>query len=91
MEGNPKELPEEFIGRGEVKGNSFKQIARSDEAYIYEVKASKNCKWYEVFKRIEDSRFGKISYPKSNSFGVTAWTSKSYERAVEIFNRINKT
>lgn len=35
-----KKLEKEFIGIGEVKGFTFKQIKESEKAYLYEVKLS---------------------------------------------------
>ena len=43
------ELPLEFIGIGEVKGDLFKQRNRSPKAYIYERKASDSD--YTIYER----------------------------------------
>lgn len=84
-----KELPIEFIGRGEVKGFRFKQIKRSDRAYIFEVSDDFGKFWYEVFTRKIDSRFGKIAYPKSSAFGVWAWSARTMEKAWQRLEKIN--
>ena len=82
-----KELQEEFIGRGQVKGFAFTQIEKSASYYIYEVK-TETSKYYEVFKRIENTRFGCVSYPTNNAFGRWAWTylelSKAEDKGDEL-------
>jgi hypothetical protein len=83
-----KQLQENFIGRGEVKGFIFTQIKKSDKAYIYEV----NCDGfvhYEVFKHKENNQFNCVSYPKSLSFGLWAWTKSTLEKAIELFDLLN--
>jgi hypothetical protein len=84
----PTELPTSFIGRGEVKGYQFNQVRRSNEAYIFEVYDTFGNRWYEVFKRVIDTRFNKIAYPKSKSFGISAWTAKTLPIAEERFQLI---
>jgi hypothetical protein len=82
-----KELQEEFIGRGQVKGFAFTQIEKTASYYIYEVK-TESSKYYEVFKRMENTRFGCVSYPTNNAFGTWAWTylnlSKAEDKADEL-------
>lgn len=85
-----KELPMSFIGKGQVKGFQFKQICRSNKAYIYQVCDTFGNRWYEVFLRRIDVRFGNISYPKANSFGVTAWGTSIKEKAILRFIGIQK-
>src|SRR5579863_4485702 len=85
-----KELPETFTGRGEVKGFEFRQITRSDSAYIFEV-LQVNCPIrYEIFSRKEDPRFGKIAYPTANSFGLWAWAAWTLQEANMRFYRLNE-
>ncbi len=95
-----KLLPKNFTGTGEAKGFVFKQIENSEKAYIYEVQNGKSL-YYEVFKRktcnrikfendkrvILDGEFSEV-YPKSNSFGSTAWTYGGLEAARIKFNSI---
>lgn len=85
-----KKLPIEFTGVGEVKGVNFMQFHRNKKAAIYEV----DYNYYEVFyityqyeseKTIngEHIRFKSSEiYPRSNQFGVTAWTYNDYEKAI---------
>lgn len=84
-----KELKNEFDGTGEVKGYHFKQIEKTEQYYIYEVSNmdNPNRKHYEVFKRIYNKRFNCESYPKSPSFGKTAWTANNFEHAQDIAKR----
>jgi ribosomal protein S27E len=83
-----KELQKEFIGRGEVKGFIFTQIKKSNNAYIYKVDCD-GCEHYEVFKHKENTQFKCISYPKTGSFGLWAWTYKSFESALEKYDLLN--
>lgn len=75
-----KELQEVFTGRGQVKGFSFTQIEKSVSGYIYEVNTGTSI-FYEVFKRIENTRFMCVSYPTNNAFGRWAWTYSSLDKA----------
>ena len=92
------ELPLEFIGIGEVKGDLFKQRNRSPKAYIYERKASdSDYTIYEIFKRKVSKESdavmngvnvhfdSKVKYPNSTNFGDWAKTTEDYNRALEIF------
>lgn len=96
------ELEDEFVGIGEVKGIIFKKKKKNEHAYIFELTDSGDNVYYEVFQRnivplcidfekkvFSETEF-KESYPKSNSFGNLAWTTKNYEKAIEIFNEITK-
>ena len=86
-----KELPIEFIGRGEVKGFHFSQLMRGQKMFLYEVNFD-GLTHYEVFEiRVcFTPKTGKPyeGYPKANSFGVWAWTFRDYDKAVEKFNEI---
>lgn len=90
MENSPAELPLKFEGKGEVKGFSFVQIKRSNTAYLYEISDTFGAKWYEVFRRKENARFGTITYPKQKAFGVWAWCCKSLEKASQRFENLEK-
>jgi hypothetical protein len=70
-----KELETLFEGRGEVHGFTFRQIERTKKAYLYEVTHPDIQKpHYEVFLRKINRRFGTISYPSGEAFGIWAWT-----------------
>lgn len=84
-----KELVQNFEGRGEVKGFNFKQILVSDKSYLYEVTNEFNNIHYEIFERKENHQFDCVSYPKSNSFGIWATTTRDYNIALEKFNEYN--
>lgn len=79
-----RELPVEFVGTGEVRGFLFRQVSRTMFGYIYEVRVpgTEECH-YEVFRRMENARFGCVSYPKSKSFGAWAWCCDSLAKARE--------
>ena len=83
-----KELKKEFIGIGEVKGFHFTQISQTDRAFIYEVNTG-DAKYYEVFKRHVNKRYDCVSYPRSSSFGIWAWTKMTLDIAIEKFNELN--
>ena len=77
-----KELALEFMGRGEVAGYKFRQVARNKQGYLYQVYHSDEKKsHYEVFRRRENERFDVVSYPRSTSFGAWAWTFPEIEAA----------
>lgn len=75
------ELQSEFIGKGEVRGFLFKCLLMSDNAYLYSV-TTEGGVHYEVFERKENKQFNCVSYPKSNSFGVWAFTTIDLEKAL---------
>lgn len=87
-----KELEENFIGRGEVKGFIFTQIKKSKYAYVYKV-SNGAIIHYEVFFRKENNQFNCVSYPSSKAFGSWAWsaTENTYLDKFEELNlrRIN--
>lgn len=83
-----KQLEKEFPGKSEVKGFSFRQITKSDKAYLYEVDVNGK-KHYEVFKHKINTQFGCISYPNSKSFGNWAWTKNALKEAQDQFIYLN--
>lgn len=96
-----KELPEQFIGIGEVKNTNFKQLKKSDKGYMYELTdLEDNSKRYEVFERKEQKESemvlndvsvhyeAKIRYPKSNDFGIWAWCYTIYSQAEKKYNEL---
>jgi hypothetical protein len=83
-----KELPMEFNGRGEVRVFMFIRIYKSDRRYLYKVAQPRLPVHFEVFKRVDNKRFGCVSYPNSNSFGVWAWTAKDLDSALQRFNNL---
>jgi hypothetical protein len=85
-ETEPKELPLEFRGTGEVRGFTFVQVEKSDKGYIYEVLDSGRLH-YEVFRR-KVNQFGGVSYPKAKSFGLWAWSTRSLEKALEYYKNL---
>lgn len=99
-----KELDEVFSGIGEVKDFEFKQIEKSDKAFVYEVCCPDiNERHYEVFKRKESkdshSLMGgvdiffpaRVKYPTPLAFGDWAWCFKSHSKAISQFSFLNKT
>ena len=84
-----KELDEEFIGRGEMRGFKFKQLEATNKAYLYKVDMN-GAIYYEAFKRRENTRFGCVSYPTGEAFGVWAKTTKDYNKAIAYFEQFNR-
>jgi hypothetical protein len=86
-----KELEKIIDGNGEKKGYTLRQIKKGQNSFIYEVVCNETqLIHYEVFKRVENTQFGCVSYPKSKSFGKWAWCVGTIERANEIFNQLEK-
>lgn len=84
-----RELRESFTGIGEVSGFVFELLFKDDGGYIYRVTSEEGSEHFEVFERKVNKRFNVVSYPRSNAFGVWAWTAKSLDRAFELLKRIN--
>ena len=76
-------LPDCFPGKGEVKEYYFTLVSKTDRGFCYEVSLNGVITHYETFHRKINKRFGNISYPGSNSFGIWAWTFHKREDALE--------
>jgi len=77
-----KELETLLQGRGVVRDFTFRQIERTERGYIYEVSHPDVPKpHYEVFLRKINRRFGSISYPSGEAFGIWAWTYPNLQQA----------
>ena len=83
-----EELPTHFIGSGEVRGFKFCQICVTNHGFIYEVNTGDRI-YYEVFRKRLNHRFACISYPRANSFGISAWTTPDLDRAKEILRELD--
>lgn len=100
---NINKLPETFEGKSEVKGYSFKKVDENNLMYVYEAKNELTSNThFEVFykkttpilidfkKRLySDTEFKEI-YPKSNNFGVWAWTTHNKQKAKELMDKLTK-
>ena len=64
-----KLLEKKFSGKGEVKGFKFKQVQKSNSAYIYEVNSGCNI-YYEVFSRVVNTKRQKEVYPLAKHFSI---------------------
>lgn len=96
---NTLKLEKEFYGKGEVKDINFRQLSETNNAYLYQAYNEGNI-YYEVFKkkttalcidfekRIFSETEFKEMYPKSNDFGVWAWTISDLKTAVDKFYSI---
>lgn len=97
-----KLLDLEFEGKGEVSGVKFKQLKRTEKAFLYELTdIETGKKRYEVFEnkpsKDAECTFGSLTvryeakevYPKSNSFGLWAWCMTSLEKALSKFDELN--
>ena len=83
-----KLLDLKFSGKGEVKGFTFKQVQKSNTAYIYEVNSGSSI-YYEVFTRVVNNKYQKEVYPMAKHFSIWAWTQMNYEDAKRKFNQLN--
>jgi hypothetical protein len=93
-------LKDKFLGGAEVSGFSFEKVKESEHGYIYKVEGYDDNSYYEVFhkktspicidflNRVYSETDLKELYPKSNDFGVWAWTLGSYESAINKLNQI---
>lgn len=97
-----KTLDLKFEGKGEVSGTTFKQLKKSEKAFLYELTDNETGqKRYEVFeKRVSKECEAIIAgqtvkyeekeiYPKSNCFGIWAWCISDYEKANAKYNSLN--
>lgn len=89
-----RELPLEFIGRGETRGHDYKQVFTDGKWYIYLISINSKPYHYEVFQKKEvltaTAKYAKenyVDYPRSNAFGVWAWTAKTLEHAKQIIDK----
>jgi hypothetical protein len=82
-----KELETSFIGRGQVKGFKFNQVAANDKAFIYRVDIE-STNHYEVFERKVNSQYNNVSYPSDKAFGIWAFTTPNLDRATDIFIKL---
>ena len=76
-------LKKEFVGRGEVKGFNFSQISKTNWGFLYEVNTGHTI-YYEVFKKKVNTQYDCVSYPRSKSFGIWAWTTTDIKQANKI-------
>lgn len=84
-------LADTIEGRGETKGYTYTKVFENDKGYVY--KAGEN--HFEAFykreskvcidfdKKIFSETDTKEIYPKSNAFGVWAWTVRSLDNGIE--------
>ena len=83
-----KKLPENFFGRGEVKGYEFNQVCKTKRGFCYEVQLSDRISHYEVFLSKINKRFACESYPTSKAFGIWAWTYRTKESALKKLQQL---
>jgi hypothetical protein len=81
-----RHIPEQFSGRGEVKGYEFCLVRKTDRGFLYEVSSDGIKPHYEVFRFKINKQFSCVTYPGSKSFGVFAWTFKTKEMALKRLN-----
>ena len=97
-----KELPDNFIGVGEVSGFKFNKLASIDKGFLYEVMSDDISRHYEVFERkltpicidfankiYSETEF-KVRYPKAEDFGKWAWTFMGKDLALDKLETLNK-
>lgn len=73
-----EDLPDHFIGKGEVEGFVFDLVYKDDKFYVYKVQNN----YYEVFDKVYYGN--KVKYPKGEDFGFTAWTYTKDENLIRF-------
>jgi len=81
-------IPEQFPGRGEVKGFLFTQICSTDHGFCYEVTQDGIKPYFEVFRRKINKWFNCESYPSAKAFGTWAWTFLSKSEALQKLEQL---
>jgi len=81
-----KLLKAKFIGIGEVRGFSFKRVKSNKFVYLYQIDDT----YFEVFKRVINTRYNNESYPSANQFGITAFTVDTEDKALLLFKKLTK-
>lgn len=84
-----EDLPNQFIGIGEVKDWVFTKIKESEKAFIFEVNNGCSKNHYEVFRKKAKTNSVRYCYPTSKAFGDWAWCPSTLEKALEIFEELN--
>jgi len=92
-------LPQTFVGTGEVKGFTFNRVFDGQHRKIYEVWVEDvPTPHYEMFEvkttpicldfanRVYSEDEVKVVYPKAKDFGVWAWSFNSLESAIKKAN-----
>ena len=100
---NIKELPEEFVGTGEVAIFTFYKVSSSDKALVFKVVATEFPEniHYETIKRktvpicldfdnriYSETEFKEV-YPKAKDFGIWAWSFVNFNDALDKLNELN--
>jgi hypothetical protein len=87
-------IPDQFIGGGEVSGFLFKKEFENEDGYVFSV-STEGGVHFEVFKKVlspicldfskreYSTDTFKETYPKSSSFGVTAWNCASVAEGIK--------
>jgi len=83
-----KELPMQFLGKGQNIDYTYLQEASSQDGYMFLV-LYKAERWYEVFKRSLNYDKFINEYPQSDAFGQTAWRVGTKEEAYDLFFKIS--
>lgn len=86
-----KLLKKNIVGIGEVRGKLFERVKASKYVYMYRIGPDKGPgTYYEIFTRKVNKRFNTETYPSSKQFGISAFTTETEEKAIEIFKRLHK-
>lgn len=83
-----RELPTEFVGKGEVKGFHFRQLDKTEKGYLYEV-VTESGTHYEVFERRVNELYGTVTYPSSKAFGIWAYCIGKLDKAKQRLSDID--
>jgi len=95
-----RDLENEFIGTGDIKGFKLVKLASTDKGFLYSVDSGEGNIHYEVFqrkttpicldfeKKIFSDTDSKVIYPKDEHFGQWASCILEYKDALEKLNSL---
>ena len=92
-----KKLENKIEGKGEVDGFIFTKKFENQKGYVYKVCTETGSHFEAFFKkqspvcidfkqRIYSDTETKEIYPKSNNFGVWAWTVQTLEKGIDLLS-----
>lgn len=68
------------------KGFTYKQVFKNETGYIYSQHLGDRLLGFEVFYRKENTQFDCVSFPGDESFGIWAWSVRTFDKAMIYLN-----
>lgn len=72
-------------------GYDYYKEVETDTGFIYRQEDNGIVVSFEVFKRVENTRFNCVSFPGNEAFGLWAWTYRTIEDAKKRLNTFKIT